>query len=162
MVPQKFWKVVRAFCQQSIWEPVHWRRGLHVASIQNGVLPHTTCKYHLFSYYLNSQETFRNPRLEQRFLNSLLLLQISTETLLLLNRRDNRYYSKLNVLMWVQLPCEYSTQTVRVFYTTRNMKMKLKTSQEFQNSHGKNKKRSHYYTQILPHESHLIYKREYI
>lgn len=48
MVPQRFWKVVRGFCQQSVWEPVHWRPGLHVASIQNGELPHPTCEY-LFS-----------------------------------------------------------------------------------------------------------------
>lgn len=54
MVPQKFWNVVRAFCHQSVLEPVRWRRGLHVASIQNGVLPHSTCKYHLLSYCLNS------------------------------------------------------------------------------------------------------------
>lgn len=47
MVPQKFWKVVRGFGQQSVWEPVGWRKGLHVASFQNGVLPDSTCEYPL-------------------------------------------------------------------------------------------------------------------
>lgn len=54
MVPQKFWKVVRGFGQQSVWEPVGWRKGLHVASFQNGVLPDSPCEYHLPSCSLNS------------------------------------------------------------------------------------------------------------
>lgn len=37
------------------------------------------------------------------------------------------------------LQFEYSTQTVRVFYATGDMKMKLNTSSEFQNSGGKKK-----------------------
>lgn len=53
MVPQKFWKVVRGLGQQSVWEPVGWRKGLHVASFQNGVLPDSTCEYPLPSRFLN-------------------------------------------------------------------------------------------------------------
>lgn len=56
---RKFWNIVQwcrksferlweRFCLHSVCESVGWTRGLHVASIQNGELPHPACKYLLF------------------------------------------------------------------------------------------------------------------
>lgn len=70
LTERKFWNIVQ-WCRKSferLWEHFasiasesrSWRRGLHVASIQNGELSHSACKYNLFHFYyycLNSRET---------------------------------------------------------------------------------------------------------
>lgn len=61
MVSQKFWKVVSVCFFYAAKHPklVQQNRGLHVASIQNGELPHPACKYFLFIYLLNLLKLFK-------------------------------------------------------------------------------------------------------
>lgn len=158
MVPQKFWKVVRVFCLQSVWKPVRWWRGLHVASIQNGVLPHSICKYHLIFLCFQLSEDFPAPQVLSEILQKLgFIFNFGRETHTRLTQDVLFLVKCLNVSsssLWIQ-----HTKCKSLLYDQKH-EIETQDFSRVSEQYGQEKK-GYYYLQIWL-TSHLIYKLEYM